>query len=57
MTLVNIGNGTYVNIDLTVSIFKKGEQFCLNINDAGRSHYNISKEAYDIILSYGKASL
>ena len=57
MRLVNIGNGTYVNIDLTVSIYKLGDQFHLSINNANASHYIISEEAYNNILSYGKAKI
>lgn len=57
MRLVNIGNDTYVNIDLTVSIYRQDDTFHLNINDVYKSHYVISEEAYNSILSYGKAKV
>ena len=57
MRLIDIGNGTYVNIDLTISVYKLNNEFHLEINDFSRSHYYISKEAYNLILNYGKAEV
>ena len=57
MRLVDIGNETFINMNLIVSVYKKGSQFYLNMNDANRSCYHISEEAYNTILSYGKAKV
>lgn len=57
MRLIDIGSGTYVNIDLTISVYKLYNEFHLEINDFSRSHYYISEEAYNLILNYGKAEV
>ena len=57
MRLINIGNGTYINIDLVVSVYERNDEFHAEINDINRSHYYISKEAYNTILSYEKAKV
>lgn len=57
MMLVDIGNGIFVNIDFTLSLFKNDDGYFLNMHDLSRSRYKISKKAYDTILSYGKAKV
>ena len=57
MMLVDIGNGIFVNIDFTLSLFKNDDGYFLNMRDSSRSRYKISKKAYDTILSYGKAKV
>ena len=60
MKLVKIGkySNTYINIDYITEISKShkisGEYF---VNILDRHTYKIDEEAYNIILSYGKAEV
>lgn len=56
MRLVDIGNGTYVNIDLVLSTYKGIDGYHLIVNDNNRTSYLISEKAYYNILAYGKAN-
>ena len=57
MKLVDIGNGYhYINMDYISSVYRKGNDFCVELVNQKDRYYAITEEAYNNILAYGKAN-
>ena len=57
MRLVNIGTCHFINVDYISSVYKKGDNFCIELINQKDEYYVITEEAYNAILSYGKAGV
>ena len=56
MRLVDIGTGChYINMDYISSVYRKGNDFCVELINQKDKYYVITEEAYNSILAYGKA--
>jgi hypothetical protein len=59
MRLVDVsGNGHYINMDYITSVYKKNNDFCIEIlYNRNDTYFVITEEAYNTILIYGKAKI